>query len=144
MFSLCDQCYLGNQCQVRQVIVPSQHFIRIPEERLVYQNHLIKTGLSWRSMVDYHINMLCVYPGLFTDRYGVLTRPPSTLPLLEPGADFWFREQMRTGPWDISDVPRIRSEAIGKWIVIGTVVNISRGEHPPCFTRRTPPNSHKT
>lgn len=133
MFHLCAKCYLRDECEQQVAVMPSVATVSKPEIRLGYQNHIVGLGMSWTAMVDYHINRISLFPGRFEDEQGNTVAAPSFLPILNQGADFWFRDQMENGKWSgVDALPRLRREATGKWILIGTVKYIDETIFPAC------------
>ena len=115
MFHLCDECYLKNVCERRVATVVSVETVRNPETRLRYQNHMVGLGMSGGQLIDFYINRVCDFPGRWVDENGEDTQAPGIACTLNPGAEFWFRDQIENGKWlTVDDVPKLRVEEIGR------------------------------
>lgn len=134
--SLCGNCYLVGECERAKAKVPNLVTIRDPLTRQTYQNHIVRLRMSYHALIDYHINSVSEFLGGFEDQDGRSIPAPSFAAMLTPGAEYWFREQIAGGEWrGIEDVPHLRREAIGRWRIIGTVIDIKETVQPICPPR---------
>ena len=134
--SLCGDCILENVCTRAKVTVPSEKTIRKPEARLVYQNYLVGLRMPYRALIDFQLHAIRDFLGRFEDEAGNTVPAPGIAALLNPGAEFWYRDTTENGAWrSIADVTDLRSQTVGRWRIAGTVRNIAETVQPMCPPR---------
>lgn len=133
MFNLCDACYLQGFCERRFIVHMSEKTVRQPEVRLVLQNYLVGLKMPYRALVDFIVDALRDFNGRFIDEAGVSVPFPGIACILNPASEFWFRDQIADGKWSqITDVPALRTEAVGRWRLVGTARAIMEALPPRC------------
>ena len=134
--SLCGDCLLENVCAKAKATVPSLATIKKPQTRLAYQNHLVRLQMPYGRLIDHHVHALRDFLGRYENEVGATVPAPGIARLLTPGAEFRFRDQIEHGRWtDVEAVPKLRSEARGRWVIVGTVKNITETVQPLCNPR---------
>lgn len=130
---LCDTCILLAECQQKVVTYVGSDTVRIPEVRLGYQNYLAGLRMPYSAQIDWIIHAIRDFDGRYCDEDGTIVPTPGFATLLQPATEFWFRDQISSGPWkSVHDVPRLRREAIGRWRLIGTTIAIKETVFPRC------------
>ena len=136
MKSLCDACYLQGFCARAKATVPNVATVRKPEVRLAYQNYLVALKMSYHALIDFQVHAIRDFLGRYVDETGEFASVPGIACILNPGAEFWYRDLLEAGAWkSVADVPRLRREAIPRWRLLGTVINIVETVQPVCPPR---------
>jgi len=133
MVHFCEQCELKMVCEKAFATHVSADFVKAPEVRFDYQNYLVGLDMSADAIIDWIVVKIRDFPGRYKDENGKLVPTPSFLPILNPGARFWFQDQIADGGWQsLDDVPRLRSEAVGRWRLIGVARDTAETVQPIC------------
>lgn len=140
MGAICSHCeflsgdgFEDGTCRTAQVVHVSVDTVRNPEFRLISQNYLVGLKMPFRQLIDWCVHGLRDFPGHYRDECGNLIPTPGIACLLTPAAEFWMRDMIEDGKWrTVAEVPRLRSEATGRWRLIGTVRQIYETVQPVC------------
>lgn len=138
-FKLCDDCEYevnsagSNFCRKAFAVIPSVASVREAETRRDYQNYLVDLNMSYRLLPDWIVESLRDFSGRYMDAAGNIVSTPGIISLLTEGVEWWFRDQITGGKWlRTDDVPLLRREAIGRWRLVGTAINIRETVQPMC------------
>jgi hypothetical protein len=130
---LCGNCYLEGVCERRKAIVPSLKTVQKPIVRLEYQNWLVGLAMPYGRLIDFHLDTLRDFNGSFRSEKGEIIGAPGIGCILNPGAEFWFRDLLEDSHWGHeTSVPNLRFPAAGRWVLIGTVKHIRETNWPLC------------
>jgi hypothetical protein len=133
MFELCDACFLQAYCEKKFAVHVGADTVRNPEVRLRLQNYLVGLNMPFRQLEDFIVDCLRDFEGRYVDEDGTLVPTPGIACILTPASEFWFRDQIENGKWlNVSQVPTLRSEAIGRWRLVATVMGIKEKIQERC------------
>jgi hypothetical protein len=134
MTQFCEKCELLEVCERAFATHVSPDAVKVAETRLTLQNYIVDLGMSANKIIDWIIDKVDGFHGRYTDEQGHIVPTPSYLPILNPGARYWFRDQLEGGRWNsVEQVPHWRSEAIGRWRLIAVARDIAETVQPICL-----------
>lgn len=136
---LCDECEFGSGdgdtgfCKKVSVTYVSEATIRLTLVRKNCQNYLVGLHLPYRRLVDWLVEALRDFKGRYRDELGNPVGIPGIGCVLTPGAEWWMRDVIENGKWrTVDDVPALRREAVGRWRLVATVIQIMETLPPNC------------
>lgn len=140
-FQLCTPCEIGSGatdagfCRRFSVTHVSEETVRNPALRLDCQHHMVGLGLPYRQVIDWIVDAMRDFKGHYRDEAGAVASVPDISSILTPGAGWWFRDMIENGRWQtIADVPALRREAIERWRLISTTIQIEKAQTSFCIS----------
>lgn len=140
-FQLCVPCEIGSGivdagfCRRFSVTHVSEKNIRNRAVRLECQHHMVDLGLPYRQVVDWIADAMRDFKGHYRDEDGAIVPVPDISSILTPGVGWWMRDMIENGKWqDVSDVPALRREAVERWRLIATTIQIEKASISLCLS----------
>lgn len=141
MMALCKHCEVHGECSYGDVTVVKAEEIRTPEFLfdLKLTAHLLH--ISQAHWLDHLYDLYGEFEGCFRDEVGNLIDLNLEV-FSSMTIEFWFRDNICRGP-DHTKEQRVRREALGRYIVLGSILKAKYPSVAATWGRRLPANDNR-